>query len=596
MADETVGLRFVVNGRGAAVGAMGSVRSSLVSVRGAALATGAALFGVAHALSASVDEAREAERVGKVTEARLKSTGHAANVTAKGIGKLATAISKKTGVDDEAIQSGENLLLTFTKIRNEQGKGNRIFTRATSTITDMAAAMAGTNEGLDLKSATIQVGKALNDPIKGVSALGKVGVSFTEQQKEQIKTLVESGKTLEAQKMILGELRTEFGGTAQAQATMGDKVSVAWGNIQEQLGTSLLPLIDEVERAFLKKGVPAIEHWLDVFQDKGIPAIRHFADEARPVVKELLPAIGSALQTSADALVKAAPYARKLISAFNDAPDWVKSGIVLGAGGAFVAKKTGALDKATNPITSAISRYKGATPVYVVNNFSGMGRLLGGGGGAGGAGAAAGRAGLLAGAGGAALIGAAAGIAIGVYVGNKYVSKIPKPKWLEDKQRDNALANNDPLTGEMDRIALDKLRDHIARTRGEFVKTKDMADQLGYSLRRTSGITIDVNTSPAQRKLSALEYQALQTIDTLIGAASGGLFGGLMPAPIPKDRKTPRPRVPAAPRVVSPGASGRVAAGRSSGSNDTIVIPVYLDGKQIAESTVNHLKNQEARR
>ena len=79
---------------------------------------------------------------------------------------------KKTGIDDEAIQSGENLLLTFTNIRNEAGKGNDVFNQATETMTDMSVAL-----GQDMKSRRRQLGKALNDPIKGITALSRVGVS-----------------------------------------------------------------------------------------------------------------------------------------------------------------------------------------------------------------------------------------------------------------------------------------------------------------------------------------------------------------------------------------------------------------------------------
>ena len=43
-----------------------------------------------------------------------------------------------------------------------------------------------------LEQTTMRLGKALNDPIKGISALTRVGVTFTDAQKEQIKTLVES--------------------------------------------------------------------------------------------------------------------------------------------------------------------------------------------------------------------------------------------------------------------------------------------------------------------------------------------------------------------------------------------------------------------
>lgn len=77
---------------------------------------------------------------------------------------------------------------------------------------DMATAMNG---GLkpsaeQLSNQAIQLGKALNDPIIGMGALRKVGVAFTEAQKEQIKTLQESGDLMGAQKIILNELGNEF--------------------------------------------------------------------------------------------------------------------------------------------------------------------------------------------------------------------------------------------------------------------------------------------------------------------------------------------------------------------------------------------------
>lgn len=192
----------------------------------------------------AVNAFTESEAISKRTTNVLKTTGGAANITAKQVGDLATALSRKSGMDDEAIQSGENLLLTFTNVRNEVGKGNDIFTRATKVAVDMSAAL-----GQDLKSSNIQLGKALNDPIKGVTALQRVGVSFTAQQKEQIKTLVQSGNTLGAQKLILKELNKEFGGAAEASATAGGKMKVALGNIQEAIGGKLAPVFNSAATA-----------------------------------------------------------------------------------------------------------------------------------------------------------------------------------------------------------------------------------------------------------------------------------------------------------------------------------------------------------
>lgn len=182
----------------------------------------------------------EAEAIQAQTEAVIKSTGKAAGVTAKEVNNLASEIAYKTGVDDAAIQKGQNLLLTFTNIRNEAGKGNDVFNQSTRILTDMSVAM-----GTDASSQAIQLGKALNDPIAGVGALSRVGVTFTESQKESIKAMVEMGNTAGAQKVILAELTKEFGGSAEAAGkTMAGQMNIAKtavGDLAEKVGAALLP-------------------------------------------------------------------------------------------------------------------------------------------------------------------------------------------------------------------------------------------------------------------------------------------------------------------------------------------------------------------
>jgi phage-related protein len=156
------------------------------------------------------------------------------------------------GVEGEVVQNSSNLLLTFTKVRNETGKNNDVFNQAQKAILDMGVAMNnGSTEGLDLSAASIQVGKALNDPIQGVTALTRVGVQFTEQQKEQIKTLVESGDTLGAQKIILKELETQFGGSAAAAGKNlppMERLQLTFANLAESVGTLLLPFVDKFSK------------------------------------------------------------------------------------------------------------------------------------------------------------------------------------------------------------------------------------------------------------------------------------------------------------------------------------------------------------
>jgi len=209
----------------------------------AAIAAGAAGIGaVVKTLSIGTREFMDQQKVAAQTSAVLKSTGRVANVTAKQMESLSSALMAKSGVDDEAIQSGQNLLLTFTKVRNETGKGNDVFNQATVAMLDLSVAM-----GKDLNSSAILVGKALNDPVKGASALSRAGVQLTAQQKDQIKTFVESGRVLDAQKIILKELTTQFGGSAEAAGkTLSGQLNVlkeTFNNLAGELAGTFLPTL-----------------------------------------------------------------------------------------------------------------------------------------------------------------------------------------------------------------------------------------------------------------------------------------------------------------------------------------------------------------
>lgn len=261
----------------------GSAMRKTAKVAAIGLAAGAAAafkFG-----GDALEEAREAQKVGAQTDAVIKSTGKAAKVTAKEVGRLSGRLSDKAGIDDELIQSGANVLLTFKNIRNESGKGNKIFDQAAKSALDMSVAL-----GTDMSGASIQLGKALNDPVKGVTALGRAGVQFSEDQKAAIKKMVESGDTLGAQKIILKELDDQFKGSAKAQATEADKLGVAFGNLKEDVGTALIPVMDDLAVFLRKKGIPAARDFAGWVRDDLAPAVKQASEDVKPLtdgVKDL---------------------------------------------------------------------------------------------------------------------------------------------------------------------------------------------------------------------------------------------------------------------------------------------------------------------
>lgn len=206
------GFKGVSREADAAERSAGRMRRGLGSIaRGAGLAGLALGGGLVLGAKSAADGLARIETIGAQTDAALKSTGNAANTTRGEIESMAGVIERLTSVEAEAVQAGANLLLTFTGIRNEAGKGNDVFDQTTRAAVDMSVAM-----GTDVKNAAMQLGKALNDPEKGMTRLQRSGIMFTEQQKDQIRTLQESGDKLGAQKIILAEVNKEFGKSGEA--------------------------------------------------------------------------------------------------------------------------------------------------------------------------------------------------------------------------------------------------------------------------------------------------------------------------------------------------------------------------------------------
>lgn len=171
---------------------------------------------------------RQDEALAQV-EARVRSTGGAAGYTTRQLAEMAAGMQQATTYGDEAVLEMQSLLLTFTQVQGD------VFRDSQELILDVATAM-----GTDLKSAALQVGKALNDPVRGLDALSRSGIQFSAQQKETIKGLVETGRTADAQRMILAELERQFGGAARAaRDTFGgalDALGNAFGDLLESKG------------------------------------------------------------------------------------------------------------------------------------------------------------------------------------------------------------------------------------------------------------------------------------------------------------------------------------------------------------------------
>jgi hypothetical protein len=232
-------------GADAAAKKLGGLGKRFAKIGGAMQSFGAALsLGVTTPLiglgAASIKAASEAAQASAAVEQALKTMGNGAGFAADDLKKMASEIEKVTTFDgDDILGKVTANLLTFGKVQGD------VFKRAQMSAVDLSARL-----GTDLQSATIMVGKALQDPVKGIAALTRVGVSFTAQQKEQVKAMVAAGNTAGAQAMILAELERQYGGQAKAlAATDPGKMTQAWvqlGNASEAIGNVLLPVLADL--------------------------------------------------------------------------------------------------------------------------------------------------------------------------------------------------------------------------------------------------------------------------------------------------------------------------------------------------------------
>ena len=250
-------------------------------------------------------------------EAGLLSTKNAVGLTSKELQDMASELQNNSLFGDEDILSGVTAqLLTFTNIAKSE------FGRTSQIALDLS-----TRLGTDLKSSSILLGKALNDPVANLSALSRAGIQFTKDQKDTIASLVAGGKAAEAQSLILDELEKQYGGSAAAAAKAGTgpfkQLSNTLGDISEEFGAiiveGLLPFVEKL------KAMAAGFQNLSPETKKFIAILAGVAAAAGPLLAlagTILPAIGTgmALLTGPIGLIVAGLTAVGVVISKNWAP------------------------------------------------------------------------------------------------------------------------------------------------------------------------------------------------------------------------------------------------------------------------------------
>lgn len=187
----------------------------------------------------SVKAFAEAQEVTAQLEQVLKTTGKGATMTAAEIQKLATSLEYYSGKSDEAIKSGQTILLQY------DGITKKTLPEASKAMVDLAQRM-----GIDTVSAAKLLGLALTDPEAGIGRLRRQGVVLSDEQKEQIKTMQKSGDTAGAAALLMSALESKVGGAAGAyRKTLAGSLAEAkarFNDLEEVVGGKIIKTLNSL--------------------------------------------------------------------------------------------------------------------------------------------------------------------------------------------------------------------------------------------------------------------------------------------------------------------------------------------------------------
>ena len=300
----------------AAVGATGGVKSFGVALS-AALGPIAAITGGLALVGKTITVFSDRQRDVAVLTNGLKNLGLQGTPALDALQASADKLGKTTLFDQEQFTRGYALLTSFQQI------GVSSYERVATAAADLAQ-----TTGQDLNSALLQLSKALEDPARRVTDLSRSGTVFTEQQKEQIKVLQESGDILGAQGIILSEIEKQYGGAAEAAGSAGfagamDSLGEAARDLMEQLGKNLVPMLTGLIKV-LSQVIGFVNSLIQKFNELGGSKIFEFLIKPAEIFGRLMGDAAEQVEKTRQNAEDAAPAVSELTDQARGMPAPVK--------------------------------------------------------------------------------------------------------------------------------------------------------------------------------------------------------------------------------------------------------------------------------
>lgn len=243
MAKQNLAIQILIDAKDRASSAISSVSKSVAAFGAAVTAAGAALLTWAGTklIGDSARAAEDLERQMAKLQGAIEATGGAAGLTAQEIAEMADRLDEATLGTDDQFRDAAAALLTFKSV------GKDVF----ETVLERAQDLADTGFG-SMQSNAVMLGKALEDPARGLTALTRAGVTFTDSQRQVIDALQRSGDTAGAQAVILEAVAGQVGGVARAMggglSGAVDLVAKRFNDLKETLGAALVPVLTSINQ------------------------------------------------------------------------------------------------------------------------------------------------------------------------------------------------------------------------------------------------------------------------------------------------------------------------------------------------------------
>jgi hypothetical protein len=285
---SAAGLKSTMSSLGSGIGsAFSGVAKSVGAMGLAATGAAAAIGGIAYKLISIAEEGIQAENRIKNVVKTMGLFGSQSGDVADRLIKVADATELATGVDGDLIMSAQAKLATFKELAKTSGITGGAFDRATQASIDMAAVFGG-----DASTYAVQLGKALEDPEKGLAALKRTGALTAQQIKEISQEFTQTGNRAKAFDQVLKAIETQVGGSASATASGMARIKVSVGQMLDEIGKPMAEVFSKFA-ADVAKMTPQI-----------VESLSGLAPKIREIGYTITAALAEALQGDTSRMVK----------------------------------------------------------------------------------------------------------------------------------------------------------------------------------------------------------------------------------------------------------------------------------------------------